>query len=160
MFKGALEKKKGDAHETLYLFVNRDGVLPNMVMDKSKDQTLGFFRKKSQEAYYHINQIEPYYPWQLQAKRNIMNLEKGSGRKIVRAGAPKKIWDDALEFEAYMRSHISLDVDILQREVSETVMLGLTSDISQFCEHGFYDWVMFRNEPIQYPDENMVLGMY
>ena len=35
-----------------------------------------------------------------------------------------------------------------------------TSDISQFCEHGFYDWVMFRDNPIQYPDENPVLGRY
>ena len=39
-------------------------------------------------------------------------------------------------------------------------MLGVTSDISQFCEHGFYDWVMFREDPIEYPDENPVLGRY
>ena len=39
-------------------------------------------------------------------------------------------------------------------------MLGVTSDISQFCEHGFYDWVMFRDDPIEYPDENPVLGRY
>ena len=39
-------------------------------------------------------------------------------------------------------------------------MLGGTSGISQFCEHEFYDWVMFRDEPIQYPDENPMLGSY
>ena len=39
-------------------------------------------------------------------------------------------------------------------------MLGRTSDIIQLCEHGFYDWVMFRDEPIQYPDENPVLDRY
>ena len=49
---------------------------------------------------------------------------------------------------------------MLQREVPETVMLVGTSDISQFCDHGFYDWVMFRDEPIQYPDNNQVLGRY
>ena len=49
---------------------------------------------------------------------------------------------------------------MLQGEVPETVILGGTSDISQLCEHGFYDWVMFRDEPIQYPDENPVLGRY
>ena len=37
---------------------------------------------------------------------------------------------------------------------------GGTSDIREFCEHGFYDWVMFRYEPIQYPDKNPVLGRY
>ena len=39
-------------------------------------------------------------------------------------------------------------------------MLGGTSDIIQFCEHGFFDSVMFRDERIQYPDKNPVLGIY
>ena len=39
-------------------------------------------------------------------------------------------------------------------------MLGGTSDIRKFCEHGFYDWAMFRDEPIKHPDKNTVLGRY
>ena len=39
-------------------------------------------------------------------------------------------------------------------------MLGGTSDISQLFEHRFYYWVMFKDEPIQYPNENTVLGRY
>ena len=49
---------------------------------------------------------------------------------------------------------------MLQGEVPETVILGGTSDISQFYEHGFYDWVMFRDESIPYPDKNLVLDTY
>ena len=79
---------------------------------------------------------------------------------MVWAGATKHIWDNALEFEAYGRSNTALDVYMLQGGVPETVMLGGTSDISQFCKHGFYGWVMFRDDPIQYPDENPVLGIY
>ena len=59
-----------------------------------------------------------------------------------------------------MRSHTSLDVYMLQGGVPETVRLGVTSYISQLFEHGFCDWFMFRDEPIQYPDENPVLGRY
>ena len=59
-----------------------------------------------------------------------------------------------------MRLHTSLDVYMMQGEEPKTVMLGVTSDISQFCEHRFYDWVMFMYEPIQYPDENLVLVGY
>ena len=62
--------------------------------------------------------------------------------------------------EAYVSSHTSLDVYLLQGGVPETVISGGASDIIQFCEHGFYDWVMFRDEPIHYPDENPVLGRY
>ena len=39
-------------------------------------------------------------------------------------------------------------------------MLGRTSYIRQFFKHIFYDWVMFRDEPIEYPDKNPVLGRY
>ena len=49
---------------------------------------------------------------------------------------------------------------MLQGGVSETVMLGGTYDISQFCKHEFYDRFMFRDKPIQYLDENPVIGRY
>ena len=55
-----------------------------------------------------------------------------------RAGAPKQVWYDTLEFEAYVISNTSLDIYLLQGEVPETVMLGGNSDISQFCKHWFY----------------------
>ena len=79
---------------------------------------------------------------------------------MVRAGEPKKIWDEALEYEAYVRSNTAHNIYILQVEVPETVMSGETSDISQFSELVFYQWFMFRDNPIQFPDENPVLGRY
>ena len=39
-------------------------------------------------------------------------------------------------------------------------MSGETSDISQFAELAFYQWVMFRDDPIQFSDEKPVLGRY
>ena len=46
-------KHKGEAHETLSLLFHRDGVPPAMVTDGSKEQTLGDFRRKLQEADCH-----------------------------------------------------------------------------------------------------------
>ena len=37
-------------------------------------------------------------------------------------------------------------------------MKGNTANISKYCEHGFYDWVMFRDDNVKYPDHNPVLG--
>ena len=87
-------------------------------------------------------------------------MKKDAGRKMVRYGAPKGIWDNKLEFEAYRISHITMGTCILQGEVTYTVMLGGNSDTSKLCEHGFYDWVMFRDKTIKYPDKNLVLGRY
>ena len=68
---------------------------------------------------------------------------------MVWEGAPKRLWDDTMEFEVYVRSNTALYIYMLQGGVPKTVMLGGTSDISQFYEHRFYDWVMIRDEPIQ-----------
>ena len=43
-----------------------------------------------------------------------------------------------MKLEAYVISNTALDIYIMQGEVPENVMLGRTSDISKFCEHGFY----------------------
>jgi hypothetical protein len=43
----------------------------------------------------------------------------------------------------------------------ETVMKGHTAGISQICEFGWCDWVMFCDTPAaQCPDDGMVLGRY
>ena len=56
--------RKGEAHETLSLLFHRDGVPPTMVLDGSKEQCLGDFKRKLREADCHLRQTEPYSPWQ------------------------------------------------------------------------------------------------
>ncbi len=153
-------KLKCDAHNLLLLLFQRDGVPPKMIMDGSKEQTLGRFKKKCQDADCRIKQTKPYSPWQNAAKSAIRELKKAAGRKMVQAGAPKPFWADAIKLEAYVRSNTAHDIFILQGEVPETVMLSKTSDISQFCEFAFYDWIMFRDQLVAFSNDNPVLGRY
>jgi hypothetical protein len=46
-------KRKGDAHETLSLVFQHDGVLLTMVTNDSKEQTKGEFQFKLKEADCH-----------------------------------------------------------------------------------------------------------
>jgi hypothetical protein len=62
--------------------------------------------------------------------------------------------------ETLLGSNTAHDIYILQGGIPETVMSGETSDISQFCEFAFYDWIMFRDQPVAFPDDNPVLGRY
>ena len=48
--------KKSCAHEALSILFKRDGVPSSIVMDGSKEQTLGEFRRKCREAGYHVKQ--------------------------------------------------------------------------------------------------------
>ena len=100
-------KVKSDAVHALDLLLHREGAPQAMIMDGSKEQTQGPFRKKCREAGIQVKQTEPYSPWQNAAEGAIRELKRGSGRKMVRAGAPKPFWADAIEFEAYVKSQTS-----------------------------------------------------
>jgi hypothetical protein len=72
-----------------------------MIMDGSKEQTLGKFCKTCQDASIHFKQTEPHSPWQNAAEGGIKVLKKASGRKMVRAGASKPFWADATEVGSF-----------------------------------------------------------
>ncbi len=61
-------KRKEDAHETLSLVFQRNGVPPTMVPNDSKEQTKGVFQRKLKEADCHPQVTEPYSPWQQAAE--------------------------------------------------------------------------------------------
>ena len=67
--------RKGDAHHTLDILFKNDGVPPDMVMDGSKEQTLGPFAKKLRDAGCHKRQIEPHSPWMNAAESQIREIK-------------------------------------------------------------------------------------
>ena len=75
-------KLKSDAYNSLLLLFQHDGVLPKMIMDGSKEQTLGRIKKKCQDADCRIKQTKLYSPWQNAAESAIRELKKAAGRKI------------------------------------------------------------------------------
>ena len=76
-------KRKGEAQETLSLVFHRDGVLPTMVVDNPREQTLGELRQKLREADGHHRVTKPYFPWQQAAEGCICELKRGFSRKML-----------------------------------------------------------------------------
>jgi hypothetical protein len=157
-------KRKGDAHETLSLLFHRDGVPPLMIMDSSKEQTLGEFSRKLKQADCHKQQTKPYSPWMNAAEGCIHELKRGASQKMLRTGSPKTLRDHCIELEACIRSCTVNDIYETNGETNgetpETIMTGSTADISHICEFGWYDWVMFRDNTPTFPDNKMTLGWY
>ena len=56
--------------------------------------------------------------------------------------------------------HTALEIYMLDSEFPETVIEGQASDISNICEFSWYQWVMFRDGPVQYTAYNLVLGRH
>ena len=84
----------------------------------------------------------------------------GSERKMTKIKSPKVLQGDCLELEAYIRSSMTLDIFELDEMTLRTKMSGETSDITNFCEFGWYHWVYFRDTYVAFPGDNVVLGRY
>jgi hypothetical protein len=151
-------KKKSEAHEALSLLLQREGVPNTMIMDGALEQQKGKFCKKCREVDSRVKQLEPHTPWSNAAESAIRELKRGFGRQMVRSGAPKCLWDHCLEREAYIRSFTAHDIFSLNGQVPETIVSGETADISPFALFKWYEWVMFRDTSIPFPDDKMILG--
>jgi hypothetical protein len=77
---------------------------------------------------------------------------------MVRSGSPKRLWDDCLVREAYVRSSTALDIFSLEGQVPDTIVKGQTSDISPLAEYAWYEWVKFRDTGQSFPDSKEWLG--
>ena len=86
-------ERKGEAHESLSLLFQRDGVPPSMIVDNALEQILGDFKRKCREADCHLRQTEPYSPWMQAANGCIRELKWGVSRLMIKTGSPKKLWD-------------------------------------------------------------------
>jgi hypothetical protein len=116
-----------------------------MVMDGAKAQIQGDFRRKLRDSGCHIKQTEPHTPKSNATEGSIRELKRGVGREMVRYGAPKRLWDDCLVREAYIRSSTALDIFSLEGKVPDTIVKGQTSDISPLAEYAWYEWVKFQD---------------
>ena len=95
-----------------------------------------------EDTTFYLKHLELYTPWSNAAEREIKELEKEIGCKLLKSRASKCLWDDSLDLEAYIRSNTTHDIYKLDREVSKTMVSGKTSDISQLCELEWFKWVM------------------
>jgi hypothetical protein len=79
---------------------------------------------------------------------------------MMQKHSPKKLWDDCLELQAFIKPHTPGNHYKLEGECPETVLSGETADISEFAVYGWYDWVKFRDTTVPYPEDKLKLGLY
>jgi hypothetical protein len=88
----------------------------------------------------------------------VRELKRGVGRKMLRSGCPKRLWDDCIIREAYVRSHTSPDIFGLEVQVPRSKIKGETVDISTIAEYACYEWLKFRDTAAKFPVSKIQLG--
>jgi hypothetical protein len=88
----------------------------------------------------------------------VREFKRGVGRKMLRSGCPKQLWDDCIIIEAYVRSHNSLDIFGIEGQVPESKVKGETLDISTIAKYAWYEWVKFCDTSAKFPVSKIQLG--
>ncbi len=126
-----------------------------------KEMQKGKFAQKCRDAGTDLRQLEPFTPWANAAEREIKELKRGAGRKLISSKCPKRFWDYCLEFESYIRSHTARDIFKLDGRVPEALVSGETPDISEYCDFAWYQLVMYwHGGNAKFPEEPSRLGRY
>ena len=86
-------------------------------------------------------------------------LKRGVSRKTIRIGSPKQLWDHGIILQVLICSCTTNSIYMTAGEVPNTIMTGDTADISQICQFGWYDWVMYYDNATL-PDNRALLGRY
>jgi hypothetical protein len=108
-------------------------------MDGSKAQVEGKLRSKLRDAGCHIKQTEPHTQSSNMGEGGVRELKRGVGRQMLCFRCPKRLWDDCIIREAYVRSTTSLDIFGLEGQVPESKVKGETVDISTIAEYAWYE---------------------
>jgi hypothetical protein len=145
------KEKEKEAHEALSMLFHRDGLPTVMVMDGAKAQVEGEFRRKLRDAGCHIKQTEPHTQSSNMGEGGVRESKRGVGRQMMRSGCPKRLWDECLIREAYVRSNTALEIFGLEGQVPESRVKGETADISTIAEYGWYEWVKYRDTAAFFP---------
>ena len=87
---------KSETHETLSLLFARDGVPPACICNNAKNMIQGKKYKKLKDTACQLKQLEPYTSWSNATEREIKEVKKAAGNKLLRSRAQKHLWDDCM----------------------------------------------------------------
>ena len=83
--------------------------------DSAKEINLCDYNMESKVASCYLRETEQFTTW-MNADREITELKKGTSRKLIKSGTQKRLWDDCLELEFYIRSNTAHGIYILDGE--------------------------------------------
>jgi hypothetical protein len=129
-----------------------------MVMNGAKAQVEGKFRRKLHDMGCYINHTQPHTQSSNMGEGGVCELKRAVGWQMLRSSCTKRFWDDCIIREAYVRSHISLDIFGLEGQVPESKGKCETVDISTIEEYAWYEWIKFRDTAAKFPDSKIQLG--
>jgi hypothetical protein len=109
------------------------------------------FRKKSRAAGSHTISIEPHTQKHNLAEAGICKLKWKYKKLKRRTNSPKAVWDHLMMYASLLLSPTARNITELEGQTPQTVITGITPDISKLVEFEWYQWVWFGPDTDQLP---------
>ena len=136
---------KSDAHLSLTSFIQRHGVMENLIVDNDPTMAYKEWRKTIREFRINQRTTEPYSPWQNRAEPDIREVKRSIRRFTKRSGSPRRLWCFLGELVATLRGLTAYESPKLQGRCATEHALGYTPDISPWIQHAWYENVWYRD---------------
>jgi len=150
-------RTKGQAGEKLNQFITSTGVPLGLITDGAKEETLGQWDEVRKKFLLTQRITEPHSPWQNKAESEIGAIKSHHRRLMDRKRVPEELWDYGLEYTADLRRFIARPE--LDYRTPYEVLTGDTSDISDYLNFEFYQWVKVY-DPVAFPGTREYLGRW
>ena len=137
------EREVGDAFKLLF----KSHCVPDkMIMDGARAQVKGNTAEVCKEAVCTIVELERDTPSSNRAERTIGELKSDTKMDMKIAKSPLVFWCYCLERRAKINRSMAKNNFQLNNTTPHSYLTGETTDISNICSFGWFEWVKFRWE--------------
>ena len=142
-------ERKSESGAALNEFIDKWGIPLFLTVDGAKETTLKNteFMKTVRKFGIKHHVSEPYHSNENPAEGVIRELRRKWFRTMIRKKVPRCLWDFGIVSTAAIMRFTASHAGKLQGRTSFEFVTGETPDISEHIQHGFYDWVWYKEQP-------------
>jgi hypothetical protein len=138
-------ERKGDAHHPLDYFVRDFGIMDELIMDSSAEQTEKHteFQAKMRQYGIKTKSSEKECSNQNLAKGVIHEVRKRWYQQVFCTKCPRRIWNYGIPYVCSIMRMTASYAGRLEGQTPLEAITGETPNISEYLDFGFYDLVWF-----------------
>jgi hypothetical protein len=151
-------KSKANVLDAVKQFAKEIGAPDALIFDMSGEQTSQPMRNFCHEIRTSLPVLEEGTPWANKAELYIGLIKEAVRKDMKESDCPLILWDYCVERRARINNLTAKDIFKLHGTNAHTALTGDEGDISNLCQHWWYDWCYFQDQKEKFPFNREVLG--
>jgi hypothetical protein len=150
-------ERVGDFEKSLHLFCKDVGVPLTIVADPHPSQKSYSVRRFCDQVGTTLRLLEKSTQWANRAELYIGLIKEAVRKDLRSSNAPMVLWDYCIERRVQIHNMTPRSLFQNKGLNPYTITFGLTADISNLCNFGWYEWIYYRDHGV-FPVNKEKLG--